>query len=352
MTIKARAPLILAALATLAIARPALADAVSLQDVSLLDQFNLIDLGNLTTSSESEGRVFVAGNEYGQMSNVGFNGGLTPSAGGYATLTVDGTVYGSVNVQTGAITIGGSFGGGNLNNSAGTTSQVGGNVGNLTLNGGALQYGGSVLGNVNTNGGATTQKVPNLAPGVAASTFAALGNLQGTLEALSGNSTVTIANNTTTFNAVPNASGQAIFHITAAAFASGQFQFNANGATSVIIDVDGATSINANANFLGGAAQSLGHNLIWNFNSATSITVGAEFGGTILAPGANVTNYASIDGTLVAANFNQYGELHSYDFTGSLPDAGSPASAVPEPSAVALLAAGLIGMTFLRRRKV
>jgi choice-of-anchor A domain-containing protein len=335
-------------LASAAFARPAQADAVAAQQLSLLQQFNLIDLGDLNTSSEVEGRMFVGGNESGQLSNVGFNNGLINSPAGYATLTVDGSLNGSANVQTGNVAIGGNLNSANLNNSGGTVSQVGGNVGNVNVNGGTLQYSGAKTGNVNANGGATVQQTGGLTPGIAASTFSTLKSLTSTLDALTANSSVTIANNTATFNAVANASGQAIFDITAAVFGAGQFQFNMNGATSAIINVDGASSITAAANFLGGQAQSLGHELLWNFNAAGSLNINAEFGGTILAPSALVANMSNIDGTLVAGQFNQSGEVHSYDYLGSLPD-GTP-TAVPEPSALGLLGLGLLSMIALRRR--
>jgi choice-of-anchor A domain-containing protein len=351
MTVKLKIQLMLAAAAISSVAASgrARADAISTQQLSLLDQFNLIDLGNLNTSSESEGRVFVGGNESGQLSNVGFNGGLTPSSAGYATLTVDGSINGSANVQSGGISVGGNVNGANLNGSSGTTSQVGGNANNINVNGGALQYGGSRSGG-NLNGGATAQHVTGLTPGIAAGTFQTLSNLTGTLDGLTGNSSVTVANNTATFNAVANAQGQAIFHIGSSVFSNGQFQFNLNGATSVIIDVDGATSLTSDANFLGGAAQNLAHDLIWNFNDISSLNIGAEFGGTILAPDAAVSNTASIDGSLLAGSFSQSGELHSYDYQGTLPDGGTP-SPVPEPSTIALFGTGLLGLVAIAKRR-
>ena len=339
-----------ALLAETALAHTAQADAVSMQQLSLLQQFNLVDLGDLNTNSEIEGRAFVGGNESGQLANIGFNNGLIASPNGYATLTVDGSLNGAANVQTGNVAIGGSLNSANLNNSSGTISQVGGNVGNVNFNGGTLQYSGTKTGNVNANGGAMLQQVSGLTPGIASNTFTTLKNLTGTLDSLAATSSVVLSAGTEIFNAVANASGQAIFSVTSAIFSAGQFQFNLNGASSVIINVDGNPgAINANANFLGGQAQSLGHMLLWNFNNLTSLNIGAEFGGTILAPSAQVTNSASVDGTLVAANFTQHGELHSYDYLGTLPDGGTGPLAVPEPSTLALLMLGLLSVFAMRK---
>ena len=85
--------------------------------------------------------------------------------------------------------------------------------------------------------------------------------------------------------------------------------------------------------------------LVWNFINATGLSFGTMFGGTVLAPLANVTNSNQIDGTLIAANFNGTGELHSYAYTGTL-----PSTAVPEPPAETMFGAGLMALATLRKR--
>ena len=101
---------------------------------------------------------------------------------------------------------------------------------------------------------------------------------------------------------------------------------------------------------MGGAAQALAHELLWNFNGVSSLNVGAEFGGTILAIDAQVSNSASIDGTLVADGLTQSGELHSYDFLGTLPDGSGNPTNVPEPPTLAVLTVGLLGFIAVRRK--
>jgi hypothetical protein len=86
---------------------------------------------------------------------------------------------------------------------------------------------------------------------------------------------------------------------------------------------------------------------LWNFYDATSLTFGTEFGGTVLAPFAAVTNNNAIDGTLVANSLTQNGEIHLDAYKGVIPGA----VATPEPSVLALFGAGLAGFLFLAARR-
>ncbi|MFX7748046.1 choice-of-anchor A family protein, partial [Acinetobacter baumannii] len=65
-----------------------------------------------------------------------------------------------------------------------------------------------------------------------------LTDLSRTLGGLDGNSNLVIAGNRGTFNAVPNASGVAVFNISAADLDKiGEIQFNLNGADTAIVNV-------------------------------------------------------------------------------------------------------------------
>jgi choice-of-anchor A domain-containing protein len=326
------------------------ADAVSAQQLSLLQQFNLIDLGNLQTSSDIEGRAFVAGNVSGNSFSMGFAGKVTASPAGYNTLIVDGNATGGgINIGTGGFTVGGNANSLEANSTAGAVSTVGGNVtGNTAVNGGTLQYGGSLSGNFNGSGSRTHVAGLSSDP-LPASTFAPLQGLSTTLAGLAPSGTVSMVSGTATFDAAPGTSGDAVFDVDAGVaaqiFDANSFAFDLGTATGAVINITGADTITDMTNF---NDSSLAPSLLWNFVGTTNLDLDREFNGTILADDATVTNETQINGTLLAANANLDGELHSAPYTGSLPDGGS-SQPVPEPAAGAVLGIGLLGLLAVRR---
>ena len=313
--VTARALAIGAAIAVLTIASdPARADVIT---VSTLDQLNLIVFGSATSSSEVQGRAVIGGSLSG-TSNYFIDGTSAP-ASSYTALTVGGSLGGTVNVNDGGSVV------------------VAGSAGTINLNGtgGSARIGGSFAGNHNGNelAGQTGLVIPSFQA-------SALG-VSGSLDQQAANSTLTLVNqNSNLFTAHPNAQGVAVFDITGAQLQAADPTFVLNGATSVIINVD-ATSLVLSRNFNDAA---LGPDLLWNFYDARQLTFGTEFGGTILAPLAAVTNNNAIDGTLVASSLTQNGEVHLDPYTGILP------TTVPEPSALWLFAVGFAGFLGVRSR--
>jgi choice-of-anchor A domain-containing protein len=131
-------------------------------------------------------------------------------------------------------------------------------------------------------------------------------------------------------------------------FGLGEFMFRLNGASTVIMNSDVATA-SIHANFLEGSAQKIGSQVIWNFHDATSLAIGSQFGGAVLATNALVTNTADIEGGLFARELDLRAQVHVQPFTGNV-DFLSP---VPEPSVVAMIMAGLavLGVGGLHRRQ-
>lgn len=368
--------LALACCAALSVAAaPAMAGPVTANEI--LDSYNLIVFGNLDSTSEVDGKTFVSGQVTG--GNYGIHYPDLP-VDGVPTLTVGKDLKGNVNVNGEGLVVGNDIATQNLNLNKGGDVKVGGNItsnlnanfngngslyvkgsvtnnANVNANGGNIYLGGTVQpgSNANANGGG--QKFVNSAvpatvvPDVAKEAAA----IKETLTTYSSYLSNLVSNSATsgttkvTFDATPGADGVAVFNITdAVAFFqnANEFQFNLNGAKSIVINVTGAGSslITIAANFLAGIAQDLADNTVWNFIDATKIVIDRQFGGSILALLAEVTNNGNIEGTLVAGKVTQNAEIH-YNGGKNLPSV----TKTPIPAALPLFAAALGGLAYARR---
>ena len=285
------------------------AQAAPLSAEQILCRFNAVILGDFTSGHDVEGRLVVGGDLTGGATF--YNQPRGGSIAGYGAVNVRGDVApGTYNVD----------------------------------NGGSVVVGGSNAGHFNLNGGGT------LSTGTANVTLSdfvtPLSALVGKLTALATNSTVLAADpNNVAFNAVPDASGLAVFSTTTAVLESARnLVVNLNGADTVVVNVSG-TRFNDTANF--NAGFDVNTRVIWNFFEATSLHFGF-WHGSVLAMNAAVSNFTPIEGTLVAASFNGGGELHDYGFRGRLPSDPVP---VPEPGTLGLMAMGLAGLAVARRRR-
>lgn len=281
---------------------------------SLLYEWNLISLGNVTSTSEVGGRSFIGGNLGGPASNWAYQ--LTPSS---AWLGVD-------------------------------TLVVGGNItaGNLNIQAGNLRLGGTNSANLNFNGGGhliNDPSVPSQVPAVAAE----LNATQSSLAALAANSSVQLPGGqpaAAIFNANP-VNGLAVFSVTASTLFSNpnvqQIELNANGAQAIVVNVIGTNVLFNSGNFVGAwQSQFARANVIWNFVDASSIDLQRQFNGAILAPNAHLSNITDIDGSVFVGSFTQNGEVHLPNYTGY----------VPAPSAALLLGvSGVAGGITARRRR-
>ena len=326
---------------------------------------------NATFSLNSGGSAYIGGTNSnaltvsggtGSLSVIGANSGaLSLSSGGSVYVGNGNTANISVNGGGTTLAINGNTSNTIALNTGDTLSLNGSNNGTIQLNGGNLFYTGSAGSITNANGGTATQvssltlTAPTSTLGSFATTFQTpLTALSTQLAGVAANSTATLASGNLTFNASPNSSGVAVFDVNTSQF---------NGASNVVINLDGATSviINVNvdscvtnvctfsptANFQNPTGYA--STVLWNFINATNLNFTTEIGGSILAPDATVDNSVSIDGTLVAASdSSSQGELHSYPYTGTFPGNSVPA---PEPASLTIFGTAIAGLAALRRRR-
>lgn len=332
--------------------------------------YNLIVLKNLSSSSEVEGRTFVGGNLSGGSSNYFTKpNGLT----GGTALTVGGNVTGgSKNINNGgALKVGGNLDSGANMNGAGqvyvdgdakkvnannTSVYVDGNV--ESVNAKDIYHGGTAK---NSNG--TKHAGDHTAAGLQTSIAATSQAYATELLATSGY----FADLDPTHFLTYSANGQqAIFDAGAgtgvAVFAIGdlnaalknrsQLIFNMPvGYDAVVVNVAGlSVSLPSSINFNG--PSGLGTKVIWNFFEATTVNLGSKsWYGSVLAPNADLRINNFIEGSVVARNMTQNGEVHMKTFSGSL-SVDEMRAAVPEPAtwALMILGFGAVGVMLRRRR--
>jgi choice-of-anchor A domain-containing protein len=287
------------------------AKASTLTASTILQDFNAVIYNNASTPSDIEGAAVIGGNFSGATV---YNNPSASQPTGFGALTVFGNTSGN--------TI-------NINNRG--NAYVGG------TRGAAISF----------NGGGYIAAPPNTI-----SDFETpLNSLSQSLSQLAPTGTLPPTGNNEVITATPGANGVAVLDITAAALAAiPSFSINLNGASSVIINVNGS-SANFNANDESGTNGA--NHIIWNFYDATgTVALNTLIGGTVLATGATVTNANQIDGALVADNWTGSGELHDWAFDGALPEVPAP-GVVTEPSAMGVFGVGVAALALLsiRRRR-
>lgn len=292
-------------------------------DGDLLSGFNAITSGNFSSSADSEGPILVGGNLSGSATVMSLGASLPAGLSG----------FGSINV---------------IGNTAGASY----NANNLTVKVGTANQGATFSGATSVTYGAAWPTPFN-------TMWQQLTTLSATLSLLKSTAGSSLSGSAFTAGAatVDGVSNVAVLNITAAQLESvGNPTMTLGSASIFIINVDtsgtgGKYTPAGGTNFNG---QAYAGNVLWNFYNASSIGITTEFGGSILAPGAAVSNTGPIDGSVVAASFAGNGEIHykPMSTTGiNLVNAASTTgAAVPEPGSIFLLLGGVAGLARALRR--
>lgn len=286
----------------------ALAAFTSISSAGILNQYNLIVTGNLTSQSEVEGRTLIGGSLSGSSSNYGVMLPPVPNLG------------------TDVLVVGGNL-----------------NAQNINMNAGNLRLGGSNnTQNLNFNGGGQLINDPSIV-GIGAAIAAELTANSQALSQLAATNTVSFPSpqpGPLNFQCIPDSNGLAVFNVPGSlVFSNNNVQsidINFNGATNVIINVTGANINFTQGNFSGNFTSLFARSrVLWNFHEATSIDIGGKaFNGAMLAPSASLFSQGVNEGSVYVSSFTQFGEVHLPGYVGIVPAPGVAAF----PIAVLLMA--------------
>ncbi len=276
-----------------------------------MQRYNVITTGNATLAKEIEGRTWVGGTAtIPQTIQFGFNTVIPVTD--YSLIVGNGINSNSVqNVNQGSV----------LTRLPTTV--------NFNMNSqGTVQTGEAAYNAFQTNVGWT-----------AATLASSFSSLSSQLDAMLVNGTVdsSDANN---FRITGNSSSSiSVVDISATSLAAARgITLSPNGSQLVIVNVQG-TSGTFQANFLGGSLAAA-PNFLWNFVDATSLNLsGPRWNGSILAPFADVNAQRGIEGGMFSKGLTLSDEAHYRPLV----------IAIPEPSTLGLIAAGLL--ILLKRRR-
>jgi choice-of-anchor A domain-containing protein len=360
-----------------------------------IKQYNLIVFEDLNASHDVEGKTLVGrdlkgnaatfglGNakqgaaissaptltvgRHNSLTNANINNGKNGLSGNVSSgpgFWVGGNVTGNANMNGGNydILVGGNLGG-NPTVNGGNTLRVGGNVsGVLSMNGGTAQLGGTPGGLNNNSGSYQSGLGASFASGLASTVTDKTTQVIADVKALSSTlagltvinpSTVTSNSQTLFLNAVDGGGGFALFNLDSSVFGSLtkiDYLF-ADSTLPIIVNVTGAANLTFGLEPTGSNTSALNQQIIWNFVDATSLNITKLFHGSVLAPNATLYNHTPIEGSVVAKNFIQDGEVHLGTYNGNGSFLTPPPAAVPEPASWAMMIAGLGSVGALLRRR-
>jgi len=287
---------------------------VSLPGASVLSTYNLVTIGDLSTSSDVDNRTLVCGSLVSSSSaNFAIHVISSPSTAAIYSLEVNGQIVSGNPINVDA----GSFG-------------VGTNPTHTITANGVVSY---ILDGrqVSLNGGNDGSTV-NVDANLTSLCSSVTGNIQA-LSSYLATLTNTPGNNVTIPTTQPgplnfyvnaiDANGFAVFNLAGnTVLNNGQVQqielivgsSVSNTLQLVVINLSGTSISFSQGNFVGtwftsittGRAQT-----IWNLPQATSLTINSDWMGALLAPYATVTASVDIDGATAVGSLTTTAELHN-----------------------------------------
>lgn len=293
------------------------------QSLNALSTYSVILRGDLSTTSDVEGRTLIGGSLIsGNSANFGIKLQNSVSSNDLVLRVAQNLNPGnSINLNAGSLELGGARNGRPINFNGGGT---------LISNPG-VQY-DEIFSNLTSASNSLTNRSANSVSGLFPSNPGQPGPYR--------------------FIATPDSAGLAVFSIQAADLFSNnqvqQIELLPNGATDILINVAGNTvDWTGNGNLVGNFTQSYWRErIVWNFGEATSLNIRSHnMMGQVLAPNAAVSAQANFDGSLFARTLQTSSEVHLPGYNGGI----SFVTPIPEPGTAALLAlASLVAL--LRRR--
>jgi choice-of-anchor A domain-containing protein len=149
-----------------------------------------------------------------------------------------------------------------------------------------------------------------------------------------------------------------VFTLTAAQFDNDQLDFivsSADSGATIIVNVLGDDLTLGKAIEINGQQEGDSNDdnnlILFNFVTATNVTINAQYDAAMLAPYATLSGTSQMGGNFIVAAVGTTGEIHNDESMVTLPPF-TPTSATPEPGTITLLSSGLVFMAgALRRRK-
>jgi choice-of-anchor A domain-containing protein len=281
--------------------------------------YNVFVFGNMTQSSDAEGRVAVGGDA--TFTNFGIGDRLTNSNGADTRLVVGG---------------------------------------DLTYNGGQVFGGNAIVGGT-VNTPVFFNCTPNCGvnPGNPIDFVAAQQDLLDLSQQWGSLATTGTAEHK--WNGIwleGNNSDVSVFNIDGSWFGQSTYLnlSNVSSDATLLFNVSGS-AVNI-SNFGLNLDNFQRENIVFNFTEATTLnTTGFSFYGSVLAPQAHYTfNNGNVEGNLIAASVEGTGEFHNYQFSGDLPSL-TPRQPGPEPELVSvpepslMLGLGVVATSLWTRRR-